>query len=152
MDTQIVELLGRNRLVSELLRARVEVAIPARDRGVDLIAYIDIDDRLQTFVSCPIQMKVATDQSFSLARKYERIRNLIMAYVWHVDDATRAVSYALTYPEALTIATEMRWTETESWARGLYSTSRPSPRLLQLLEPYQMTPQKWREKVIAAMG
>ncbi len=33
MDTQVVELLGRNKLVSDLLRAGLEVALPMRDRG-----------------------------------------------------------------------------------------------------------------------
>jgi hypothetical protein len=152
MDTQVVELLGRNRLTGELLRAGLEVAVPVRDRGVDLIAYIDIDETREAFVSCPIQMKAATEASFSLASKYARILNLILAYVWHVDDATRAVSYGLTYAEALVIAEQMGWTRTPSWEKGLYSTSKPSAKLLELLEPHRMTPQKWREKVTAVIA
>ncbi len=35
MDTQVVELLGRNKLVSDLLRVGLEVALPMRDRGND---------------------------------------------------------------------------------------------------------------------
>ena len=42
MDTQTIEILGRNRLVNELLVAGLEVAIPLRDRDIDLIAYIDL--------------------------------------------------------------------------------------------------------------
>ena len=42
MDSQVVEVLGRNRLVSDLLQAGLEVALPVRDRGVDLIAYADL--------------------------------------------------------------------------------------------------------------
>ncbi|MHB2036215.1 MAG: hypothetical protein ACYCPW_05680 [Nitrososphaerales archaeon] len=41
MDTQLVELAGRNWLTSELLKAGLEVARPERDRGIDLIAYVD---------------------------------------------------------------------------------------------------------------
>ena len=41
MDSQQIELLGRHRLVEELLRAGLEVALPLRDHGVDLIAYRD---------------------------------------------------------------------------------------------------------------
>ena len=152
MDTQVVELLGRNRLTSELLRAGLEVAIPVRDRGVDLIAYINIGERLDAFVSCPIQMKAATKASFNLARKYERILNLILAYVWHVDDASRAVSYALTYAEAFAIGEQMGWTRTPSWEKGVYSTSRPSARLRELLEPYRMTSRKWRDKLTAVIA
>lgn len=36
VDTQLVELAGRNWLASELLRAGLEVARPERDRGIDL--------------------------------------------------------------------------------------------------------------------
>ena len=43
MDTQTTELVGRNFLVSELLRAGLEVARPERDRGIDLVAYVDLD-------------------------------------------------------------------------------------------------------------
>ena len=76
LDTQVIELLGRNRLVSELLRAGLEVAVPARDRGIDLIAYLDLIDpqdeakdpasagRVQRFAARPIQMKAASQQSF----------------------------------------------------------------------------------------
>lgn len=44
VDTQLVELAGRNWLASELLRAGLEVARPERDRGIDLIAYVDLDE------------------------------------------------------------------------------------------------------------
>jgi hypothetical protein len=39
MEPQIVEILGRNRLIDELLRAGLEVATPERDRGIDLLVY-----------------------------------------------------------------------------------------------------------------
>jgi len=35
LDPQVVEILGRQRLMAELLRDGLEVAVPARDRGVD---------------------------------------------------------------------------------------------------------------------
>jgi len=48
--TQVIELLGRNRLTDELLGAVLEVAIPERDQGVDLIAYLDLDPETGPFV------------------------------------------------------------------------------------------------------
>jgi len=36
-DSQVIELLGRNLLVAELLQAGLEVALPIRDRGIDLV-------------------------------------------------------------------------------------------------------------------
>lgn len=43
LDTQQLELIGRSLLVGELLRDGLEVALPERDRGIDLIAYVEGD-------------------------------------------------------------------------------------------------------------
>jgi hypothetical protein len=149
MDTQVVELLGKQRLTSELLRAGLEVATPIRDRGIDLIAYADIDKRLSQFAACPIQMKAATTRSFGLARKYARVRNLLIVYIWHLDEASETVIYALTYQEALAIAETLGWTETKSWRflHRAYSTTRPSVEIVSRLAPYRMTPDKWWPKI-----
>ncbi len=37
MDTQVTEILGRNWLINELLRAGLEVATPLRDRGPSFV-------------------------------------------------------------------------------------------------------------------
>lgn len=147
MDTQTIELLGRNRLMSELLHAGLEVAQPARDRGIDLIAYVDLESKVKSFVACPIQMKAASTKAFSLNQKYMRISNLILAYVWGLKNPEEAVTYALTYQEALAIATSMGWTKTASWAKGAYSTSSPGKEICELLEPHRMTSEAWWKKV-----
>src|ERR1019366_10107162 len=117
-DTQLIELAGRNWLASELLRAGVEIARPERDRGIDLIAYVDLDVRVQSFVACPIQMKAATGAVFSLDPKYARFPGLILAYVWNLGNPLRITCFALTYSEALAVARKMRWTRTASWLKG----------------------------------
>ena len=147
METQVVELIGKHRLTAELLRAGLEVAVPVRDRGIDLIAYADIDERLTQFAACPIQMKAATSRSFSLARKYAKVRNLLIVYIWNLDDASQTVIYALTYQEAFSIAEKLGWTKTNSWRLGEYSTSRPSARIVSLLEPHRMTRDRWWQKI-----
>ena len=80
-DTQVVELIGRNRLVSELLRAGIEVAVPVRDRGIDVIAYSDLYTDVKRFAARPIQMKAASHSSFSISKKYERVANLIIVRI-----------------------------------------------------------------------
>jgi hypothetical protein len=90
-DSQVVELLGRNRLVSELLSAGLEVALPMRDRGIDLIAFADLRTKVKRFIACPIQMKAASEAAFSVQRKYSRIRNLLLTYVWYVGDPSRTM-------------------------------------------------------------
>jgi hypothetical protein len=148
VDTQVIELIGRNRLGSELLRDGLEVAVPARDRGVDLIAYADLSARVEKFAARPIQMKAASEQSFSIDSKYSRVADLIIAYVWHIHDPAKTVSYALTFKEALQVSRKC-WARAKSpsWKRGRYSTSKPSHQLCELLEPFRMRQGKWRERV-----
>jgi hypothetical protein len=149
-DTQVVELIGRNILGSQILRDGLDVAVPARDRGIDLIAYSDLSSNVRTFVARPIQMKASSEASFSIDRKYKRVANLIIAYVWHVHDANATVTYALTYDEALEIAQKC-WHRAKgnsvSWNRGRYSTSKPSRKLHKLLEPFKITEGKWWKEV-----
>ena len=147
MDTQIVELIGKQYLTAALLRAGLEVAIPIRDRGVALIAYAEVDRRLTKFVSRPIQMKAAMRRSFSVNAKYARVRHLLIAYVWELHDPSQTVIYALTYQESLSIAKSLGWTSTASWKRGAYSTSKPSAEIVSLLKPYLMTPESWWQKI-----
>lgn len=148
VDTQVVELIGRNRLGSELLRAGLEVAVPARDRGIDLIAYADLSKSVKEFAARPVQMKAASRSSFSINRKFERIADLVIAYVWHLEDPGKAVTYALTWKEVLQVATEMGYTRTDSWRKsGSYATNAPGVQLRSKLLPYEMTPEKWYSKI-----
>lgn len=149
MNSQIVELIGRNYLTSELLKAGFDVAQPLRDRGIDLIAYIDIDDEFNQFIGIPMQVKAASQRSFSISRKYNKFPNLIMVYVWNILSDEMSVIYALTQQEAVSVGDEMGYTATASWQEGgLYTTTRPSQKLVKLLEPYKMTPEKWRGKLL----
>lgn len=147
MDTQTIEILGRNRLVDELLVAGLEVALPLRDRGIDLIAYVDLAAVASRFAAVPIQMKAASTRAFSIDTKYAKISNLVIAYVWGLRAPEHAQSFALTYLEAVGIAQVMGWTETASWAKGAYSTSAPSKKLCELLAPFKMSSEAWRKKI-----
>lgn len=160
-DSQLVELAGRNWLISQLLQAGLEVARPERDRGIDLIAYLDVDKKLRDFISCPIQMKAASNRSFGLDPKYKRFHRLLLVYVWHVDESAKTVAFAMTYAEALSVARRMGWTRTASWKNGAaggkrgYSvtTVSDSGKLRLLLEPFKMTPEAWERKIIkVALG
>ena len=70
MDTQQIEIIGRGLLTAHLIEGGVEVARPERDRGVDLIAYVDTLPG--GFAACPIQMKAFTDRAFAIWRKYDK--------------------------------------------------------------------------------
>lgn len=150
MESQVIELLGRNRLIDEILRAGFEVALPIRDRGIDLIVYADLGPNVDRFAAVPIQMKACSRCAFGLDAKYAKFPNLLIAYIWHVDSPEEEVTFAMNYEEALAIATAMGWTKTASWAKGSYDNNNPGAKLRSLLAPYQMTPEKWRQKVIGA--
>ena len=146
-DSQVTELLGRNRLIDELLRAGLEVALPLRDRGIDLIAYADLESRVDSFVARPIQMKAASDRSFGINLKYAKFPNLLIAHVWHLATPADTVTFALSYAEAFAVAEGMGWTKTASWKTGRYDNTRPGAKLRGLLEPYRMTRERWWERV-----
>jgi hypothetical protein len=146
LDSQQVELIGRNLLIAQLVADGLEVAVPARDRGVDLIVYSDREDH-ERFVAKPIQLKAASSQAFSLDQKYAGVAELLLVYVWNVANPTNAVTMCLTYHEALDVATEMGWTTTASWKSGKYSNNSPGVRLRKLLAPFEMQPGTWRRRI-----
>ena len=148
IDSQLVELAGRNWLAAQLQRAGIEVARPERDRGIDLIAYIDRDERVPKFIARPIQIKAASKKVFSVNTKYRIFPGLLLVYVWNVNDPSKTTCCALTYNEAVDVARRMGWTKTASWKTYKnYSMTRPSARLCALLKAYEMNPENWWQKI-----
>lgn len=143
-DPQFVEIVGRHYLITEIMRAGIEIAEPVRDRGIDLVAYVDLDSALGKFLARPIQLKANWQTGFAFDRKYEKFRDLIVAYVWNLDDPTRTVTYVLTWPEICGLASECGW----AWkAGGRWATTRPGKDLTSRLEAFRMTPEKWWTKM-----
>ncbi len=149
-DTQLTELAGRHALIAQLTKDGLEVALPIRDRGVDLIAYADLDEQGGQFVACPIQLKVTTGRRFELDKKYSRIANLLLVYIWDVQDVTQSSTYALTYAEALELLTRRGHTDTASWDKGRYSVASPGAELMKMLKPFLMKPEGWRARILSA--
>jgi hypothetical protein len=142
LDSQQVEILGRNRIKAALIEAGLEVATPERDNGVDLIVYRWSAEPPQ-FTARPLQIKAARDFSFGIDAKYRKIPNLIMAFVVGVREEAHAI-YAMTYPELLGVADALGWTKTPSWIDGeSYSTRHESKRLSAELARFRATRQSW---------
>ena len=153
MDDQLIELCGRQRLTESLLGAGLEVAFPARDRGIDLIAYADVDHRLGRFVAAPIQMKAATGACFSIDKKYSKFHDIVIAYVWYVSEPANTQIYVLTQQEAVDLATEMKYTATESWiGKGVYVVTHPSRQLVERLRSHEASRTRWEEKILRVGG
>ncbi len=141
LGSQQIEILGRSRLKAALIEAGLEVATPERDSGIDLIMYRWSPEGGE-FIARPIQMKAATEFTFSVDRKYERIPALVIAYVMNTRGADHAI-HAMTYPEATEVARILGWTKTKSWEDGGYTRTYGSRKLVEALEPYRMAPGNW---------
>ena len=103
MDTATRGALGESLVEAELLRLGVEVARPAIDRGIDLLAFTSAP----RFKAIPIQVKAASAASFTVHRKWADIDGLVLIYVW---DVPASPSFRpLTYEEALAVASG--WTD-----------------------------------------
>ena len=133
MDSQVLELLGRNRLIDELLRTGLEVA-------------------LTSFTACPIQMKAYSGCGFSIDAKYAKFPSLLLAHIWYIDAPEDEVTFAMTCPEALAVSDLMGWTKTASWGKGYYANTSPGMKLRELLEPYRMSRDSWWPKVARVVG
>ena len=142
LDSQQVEILGRNKLKAALIEDGIEVATPERDNGIDLIAYRW--GLSGEFTSRPVQMKAASEFSFGIDAKYHRIPGLILVFVMAVRRDDHAF-YAMTYPELLEMADGLGWTKTPSWNDGGgYSTRHPAKRVMELLKPFEMHRGGWQ--------
>lgn len=154
-DSQVTEIIGRNWLVNELLKAGLEVAAPLRDHGIDLFAYFDLNadahgqpSHTAHFAARPLQLKAVNGERFMLDRKYEKFPDLLLVYVWHLKEPARTIAYALSYSQALAIAESLGWTATEAWKQhGVDNMSVPSKELVRLLEPYRATNDRWPQLI-----
>ena len=145
LDPGAIELIGTHLLIAELLADGIEVAIPIRDRGVDLIAYLEKHDRIDRFYSRPIQLKVASKRAFSLDEKYANIRDVLMVYVWGATgtEADREF-YAMTYEQAKQLLVDKEHHLTKSWTgKGKFAISHPALALVSAMQPYKMARGKW---------
>jgi hypothetical protein len=141
LDTQQVEIVGRNLLISLFTADGIEIAEPTRDRGIDLIAYLDISEE-DKFKAVPIQLKASSESSFSVSKKYEKFPDLLMAYVWYAARPMEATLYIMKYTRAVEIADKLGWTKTESWLKdnGAYSVQKPGNKIKDILSEHEYQP------------
>lgn len=143
-DSQLIEIAGKHLLISRLVAAGFEVAEPLRDNGIDLIVYRGDSE----FTAWPIQMKASTQESFSLDRKYKKIPNILIAYVWNVNAAERGDVYLLTFNDAVKVMEIKGYDETNSWKeKGYYFVRNAGIELKGLMKQYGMTAEQWQKKL-----
>ena len=148
-DTQLTEIAGKHLLISRLISAGFEVAEPIRDKGIDLLVYSTTNDG-ERFISHPIQLKASSDESFSLDKKYEKLHGLLLTYVWHVEDPNKSEIYALSFDEAKFVLEQKGYAKTDSWTLGgYYFVRKADAKLKEMLKPYLMNPERWRQRLQA---
>lgn len=147
MESETVDFVGRNRVIDDLLMAGLQVAIPLKAGDFDLIAYDELSERSTVFAGCPVQVKASQGRSFKLDQRFDRVANLIHAFVWGVG-TDRVTTYALSQREVVEVAEALGYTLAQSMQKDLYSSVPQSRTLVELLEPFRMTPEAWKRKII----
>lgn len=143
LDAQQIEVVGRGLLIAHLMGFGIGTATPYRDRGIDLIAY---SEKAGDFRARPIQLKCASETSFSIHRKYETFQGLLMVFVWNVRNASMNDIYVLRYDQAVSLGERRGYTKTPSWIeKGAYSITRVGDSLVNDLAPYKSTELRWNE-------
>jgi hypothetical protein len=142
VDSQQLEIIGRGHLMASLLDGGIEVALPIRDRGVDLIAYVDQGSQ---FDARPIQLKTSARPTFAVWEKYSKIAGLLIVHVW-LQPAVEIL--AMTYGQSLAAAQHFNWTSTNSWReKGYYRTPSPTKTHVEYLNRHLIQPSEWRELI-----
>jgi hypothetical protein len=134
-------------------RAGLEVALPRRDRGIDVIAYVDQE---RSFQALPIQVKASAGFRWVVNQKYGPFAEIVIAFALYLADEARAVAYVLPHTENVAIAERLGLTRrSATWLRpkraaqgGYIWIDRPRSNLLAELERHRATPEVWRSLVL----
>jgi hypothetical protein len=153
LDAQTIALLGRDLVIDQLHRAGLEVALPRRDHGIDVIAYVD---KGQSFQALPIQVKSSAGFRWAVNQKYGPFAEIVIACAMYLADEKTAEVYVLPHTENLAIAERLGLTQrSATWLRprrpaqgGYIWIDRPRPSLLAELAPHRATPELWRSLVL----
>ncbi|HXC01381.1 MAG TPA: hypothetical protein VNU49_01935 [Opitutaceae bacterium] len=139
-DTQLTELLGRALLQNALMSCGLEVAYPVRDRGIDMLAYMDTSPT-GLCRAIPIQVKAATTERFGVDSKYKKFSELRIVHVWHVRSTPDARFFLTDFRETAHLAKNYQW------SNGRWNTSAPSAKLKKKLKRFEVLPGQWMEKL-----
>lgn len=147
LDTQQIEILGRNLLVSALLREGIEVALPLRDNGIDLLAYTGYFDESGVARMTPIQLKCASTTAWGLKKKYARIRDLHLVYVWHVAAGSDPEFHCMRYEDAEQVLVERNYAREYWQEHGSYAVNGVGGDLRESLAKFKVKPGEWRKRL-----
>lgn len=123
---------GEALVAAELLRQHIDVAYPAHDGGVDLIAY-----RGHRFSNVlPIQVKAGSEQSFAFMKSWFRIEDIVLVHVWNVTTAPEFYVFGGLVDVEDALGTQ--YTQSDSWRiAGRYSVTHPTDAHFQRMQPHR---------------
>ena len=119
-------------VAGELLRRHIDVAYPAHDGGVDLIAYKESNFGLVI----PIQVKTRSGPGYNFQRRWFRIPTIIVVHVWHA--TTNPEFYIFESIDQVEEALGEKHAATESWeGSGSYSVTDPTAEHIARMTPHR---------------
>lgn len=149
-DLESTREAGKRIFVSHVQAAGFKLAEPLRDEDIDYLIYSDAGTS-HRLVSCAVKLRTSNSKTFYLYKKYEHIPNFLLAYVWNARGPEESSVYALTYGEALRIVESKGYVRSDSWVKeGGYSVTHAGAELLEMLEPYRMTRERWQQRLQVA--
>ena len=128
-EAALVGKAGEALVAAELLRRHIDVAYPAHDGGIDLLAYRGHD--LGRVV--PVQVKARTSTCYEFQKDWFRIERLVLVQVWYVTGTPEF--YIFGGLADVVEALGPQHAATQSWlTNGAYNVTNPTPDHLQRMQ------------------
>lgn len=148
LDSQQIEVLGRNLFISALLRDGIEVATPIRDNGIDLLVYKAFHNARQTPKVVPIQLKCSSGAAWGIKRRYETIKDIRLVHVWNLATEIPCEFYCLSWSDANSVLMQHNYTPM-NWdtPQGSYAANRVTQSLRNTLSRFKVVPGGWTKRL-----
>jgi hypothetical protein len=123
---------GELLVAGELLRRSVDVAVPAYDKGIDLLAYREHD--LTKMV--PIQVKARASTGYNFQRSWFRYKGLVLIHVWRLQETPEF--YVFASLDEVEDALGPAHCKSKSWAvDGGYNVTDPGAGAVGRMQPHR---------------
>jgi hypothetical protein len=123
---------GELLVAGELLRRGIDVAIPAYDRGIDLLAYREHD--LTKVV--PIQVKARGGTGYNFQRSWFKYKGLVLVHVWRMQSEPEF--YVFCGLDEVEDALGATFSKSKSWVTdGGYNVTDPGPEAVARMQPHR---------------
>jgi hypothetical protein len=151
---EMLKLAARARVMDELMAEGVNVALPVGACDIDMLAFVESRTAPCGLVSVPIQIVVLHEHELSRNLEVARASGVLIALVWDVGKSAPIRSFALTSAE-LTLVKMIDLIDGADAERAYAGTDplRAQESVLQnAIEPFAMSPGKWRKKLMAIIA